>query len=326
MYRLALSTLGRSPLLTRHAFGRLQHRILVRTVASSVSGRPGSQSLPHAAENVKEELGNSVRDLAETLGGGALKVGKMASQSEGFLGITSKVASTVPTPVMVFGLAGGLPYLGTAATSFYLARQAGLSAAGLLPNIDPAVMLAAMNNCLEIQATYGAVMLSFLGALHWGMEFAGYGGYHGAQRLALGAAPVAFAWPTLMLDPATALIAQWLGFTAMWAADMRATNMGWAPSWYAQYRFYLTLLVGTCIIGTLAGTNFFGPVAGRSWTTHDLRTLRDERRRLHAENIGELGGEIEAIPGESEDSDAFVIIRELKSEDEEGEKEEKEEK
>jgi hypothetical protein len=40
-----------------------------RCVASLVSGRPGSQTLEHAATNVKEELGNSASDLAKVIAG-----------------------------------------------------------------------------------------------------------------------------------------------------------------------------------------------------------------------------------------------------------------
>lgn len=40
-----------------------------RSVASSVSMRPASQSLEHAATNVKEELGNSAADLAKAISG-----------------------------------------------------------------------------------------------------------------------------------------------------------------------------------------------------------------------------------------------------------------
>lgn len=43
-----------------------------RTVASSVSGKPGSQTLEHAATNVKEELGNSAADLAKVIAGANL--------------------------------------------------------------------------------------------------------------------------------------------------------------------------------------------------------------------------------------------------------------
>lgn len=59
------------------------------------------------------------------------------------------------------------------------------------------------------------------------MEFAGYGGHKGYSRLALGAAPILFAWPTLALQPVTALIVQWVGFTSLWWADSKATQLGW---------------------------------------------------------------------------------------------------
>ncbi len=46
------------------------------------------------------------------------------------LGITNSVAHSVPTPYIVMGLAGGLPYLGSSLTTVYLARQAGEAATG----------------------------------------------------------------------------------------------------------------------------------------------------------------------------------------------------
>lgn len=64
--------------------------------------------------------------------------------------------------------------------------------------------------------------------MHWGMEFAGFGGHKGYSRLALGAAPLLVAWPTLALEPMTALITQWVGFTGLWWADLRVTGLGWS--------------------------------------------------------------------------------------------------
>src|SRR5277367_4597357 len=34
----------------------------VRAAASQVSNRPGSQSIPHAAQNIKEEMGHAIED------------------------------------------------------------------------------------------------------------------------------------------------------------------------------------------------------------------------------------------------------------------------
>lgn len=47
------------------------------------------------------------------------------------------------------------------------------------------------------------------------------------RRLALGVVPVVWGWSTLALGPIEALIAQWVGFTWLWWADLRATSAGW---------------------------------------------------------------------------------------------------
>lgn len=131
---------------------------------------------------------------------------------------------------MVFGLAGALPYLGTSGFTVYLANQAGEAASGAVASIDSAQAILLLDQALNIQVTYGAVMLGFLGALHWGMEFAGYGGHKGSKRLLLGLAPTLLGWSTLSLDPGLALVTQWAGFTGLWYADMRATAAGWSQS------------------------------------------------------------------------------------------------
>ena len=218
----------------------------------------------------------------------------------------------------------------------YLANQASLAAQGALLNIDPGVALTLLDRALSIQVTYGAVMLSFLGALHWGMEFSGYGGHKGYQRLILGAVPILVAWPTLAMGPTTALIVQWLGFTGLWYADVKATAQGWgktilyyfrfphdtdipnrpAPKWYSQYRFYLSLLVGSCIIGTLAGISYYGPVAGHGLLSHDIQMIQDERRRRRPEVSGTIGGDIEAV-STGEAGDTYVQIRKKQKPEEE---------
>lgn len=58
---------------------------------------------------------------------------------------------------------GGLPYLGASATTVYLAHQAGVAASGLSTSIDPGVALTILDQALNFQVTYGAVLLTFLG-------------------------------------------------------------------------------------------------------------------------------------------------------------------
>ncbi|CAK5277194.1 unnamed protein product [Mycena citricolor] len=296
------STLSRSILAARHgSFKSLQTRpisplIPYRTVTNTVG--PGSQSLSHARQNIKEEAGNSIRDLAKAI------AGTNPAKEDTFIGITGTVASEVPTSVMIFGLAGGIPYIGAAATTVYLAREATLATS----TIDHSTALNVLNEALNLQVTYGAVMLSFLGALHWGMEFAGYGGYQGNRRLILGVAPVLFAWPTLALDPTMALCAQWAGFTTLWWADSWATVSGWTPKWYAQYRFYLSILTGVCIIGSLAGITYWGPVGGHGLLDKRLREIRKERAELQAKPEVYYGKEVTILPGEN----TFTRLRRTK--------------
>ncbi|KAI9508451.1 hypothetical protein F5148DRAFT_1196222 [Russula earlei] len=292
-----------------------------RAVASHVSGRPASQTISQAAVNVREEVGNSTTDWAKVIAGKDIRADDSVKPSrETFLGITSAVAYSVPTPYVVFGLLGGIPYLLASSTTIYLAHQAGLAASGVLTSLDPGVALTFLDRALNIQVTYGAVMLSFLGALHWGMEFAGFGGHKGYSRLALGAAPVIYAWPTLALDPTMALIAQWVGFTALWYADLRATIGGWAPKWYSQYRFYLSLLVGTCIIGTLASTSYWGPVAGHGLLSHDLELIRSQRKKTRPESQGTVAGVVEAV-STGKAGDAYVMVRKRQDKGEDTDKE-----
>ncbi|KAM5532947.1 hypothetical protein V8D89_013413 [Ganoderma adspersum] len=295
----------------------LTNQLPVRGAASSVSGRPGSQTLEHAAENIREEVGHSAADLAKSIAGGNVYTDNVEPAQQTFLGITNAVAHAVPIPYVVFGLAGGIPYVCSSGVTVYLAWQAGLAAQGLISSIDPGVAITVLHQALDIQTTYGAVMLSFLGALHWGFEFAGYGGHKYYPRLLLGAAPVVYGWSTLALDPMGALIAQWIGFTTMWWADLRATTAGWTPKWYSQYRFYLSVMVGTCIIGSLFATSVWGPVGGHGLISHDLNMIRAERKKRAPEGEGLVHGEVEAVAA-PEDSDHYVVVKKHENEGGEG--------
>ncbi|KAF8709495.1 hypothetical protein RHS03_03070, partial [Rhizoctonia solani] len=247
---------------------------------------------------------------------------------EDFVSITRDIAVTVPDPAMKVGLAGGIPYIGTALASVYYARQAAQAMAGQLHGVDVETSLQLLNQIQHVQVTYGAVLLGFLGAIHWGLEFAKFGGEKGYKRLALGVAPVLYAWPTLSLTPEVALAAQWAGFTAFWWADSKATSAGWTPKWYSQYRFYLSILVGGCIIGTLAGTNYFGPASSFKIDEGKLHKLDQTAAKGSLGGLATKGGRkegelsadktegIEALPAE-EGSDGYVVIKK-KAQPEEG--------
>ena len=85
----------------------------------------------------------------------------------------------VPKEVLFFGGAGLVPYIATTASTFLLAWDIkNISQDGAGYFVDQETASAVLNLLEPIQVGFGAVILSFLGAIHWGLEFAAYGGNH----------------------------------------------------------------------------------------------------------------------------------------------------
>ncbi|KAH9840420.1 Protein of unknown function (DUF3429) [Teratosphaeria destructans] len=185
----------------------------------------------------------------------------------------------VPKPAFYVGLAGVLPYLATSLSTVYCAWEINhsyASGSGLLINEKTAEL--ALHVIEPLQIGYGAVIISFLGAIHWGLEFAGYKGYHGFGRYNIGVITTALAWPTILLPIESALIAQFLIFNFLYYTDSRATKRGWAPSWYAVYRFALTFVVGASIVTTLIGRGQLPhDVAKSHGVAEKIRQLRESQ-------------------------------------------------
>lgn len=127
-------------------------------------------------------------------------------------------------------------------------------AAGLIPFVACAlaVWLAPMPwnaFALDIQLYYGAAILSFLGAAHWGLALAGYGARGDSAagctpaRLGWSVAPALVAWLSLIMVPLVGVTAQIIGFAAVFFGDLRAVKLGLAPAWYPRLRKPLTVVV-----------------------------------------------------------------------------------
>ncbi|GKZ30933.1 hypothetical protein AbraIFM66950_010707 [Aspergillus brasiliensis] len=175
----------------------------------------------------------------------------------------------VPKEALYLGMAGVIPYLATSLETVYLAwevKTAALAGDGLLFSGQSAELMLHMIE--PIQVGYGAVILSFLGAVHWGLEWAGYGGKYGYKRYAAGVIAPAVAWPTLLLPVEYALISQFLAFTFLYYNDARAAAQGRAPAWYGMYRFVLTFIVGASIVASLIGRE---QIAGTLSTEHTIK-------------------------------------------------------
>lgn len=119
-------------------------------------------------------------------------------------------------------------------------------------------------------------IISFLGAIHWGLEWAAYGGTQGYSRYFLGVTATALAWPTILMPVEYALISQFLIFNFLYYADSNAARQGWCPPWYGVYRFVLTFIVGASIVTSLVGRGQIAGEIGRpSGTADRIRAFRE---------------------------------------------------
>jgi hypothetical protein len=99
---------------------------------------------------------------------------------------------------------------------------------------------------------YGAVILSFMGAVHWGLAMAAQG--QGEQRrLALSVLPALLGWLALLLPASFGYALLLLGFAALCLLDVLAGKNGLVPSWYPPLRVRLTFgVVLSLLVGGLA--------------------------------------------------------------------------
>lgn len=110
---------------------------------------------------------------------------------------------------------------------------------------------------------YGAVILSFVGALHWGFAIA-LPGPGAAQRQRLygwSVVPALVAWPALLWGAPGASVLLVAGLVAHWVQDRQLVARTGAalPAWYLPLRTRLTLVASACL---LAGAGMVAARAG----------------------------------------------------------------
>ncbi len=149
----------------------------------------------------------------------------------------------LPLLAIVLGLGGLIPFVACAA--------------GILvfPADVPAPRL------VQALIGYGAVILSFLGAVHWGFALAGDapGGPVALRayrsRLVLGVLPALVGWVALLIplvaSPLASLLLLLLGFALTALAEARAAGQGLMPVGYMGLRWLLTAVVMLCLLAVL---------------------------------------------------------------------------
>ena len=137
-----------------------------------------------------------------------------------------------PFIISLLGYGGALPFLGLAACTYFKVA---------LPGVSP----------VEGLLTYGAVILSFIGALHWGVVMAQH--EQVVPRLASllygwSVMPALIAWAALLMPDRVGATVMALCFVACWRIDMRVIKSGLWPAWMARLRLHLT----SCAVASLA--------------------------------------------------------------------------
>ena len=106
--------------------------------------------------------------------------------------------------------------------------------AGAVWVITPGLPLKAI--ALEALILYGAVILSFLGGVRWGLAIAKMNTKL-ARPLIFSVIPSLLGWVAALLEPRAGLLILALAFSSLYVADSR---LSLAPDWYKSLRLPLT--------------------------------------------------------------------------------------
>ena len=105
----------------------------------------------------------------------------------------------------------------------------------------------------DVLIGYGAIILTFMGAVHWGLAMARGAAPGMAGWFAISVVPALIGWCALMLPPLVALTMLAFAFTAVFAVDDAAIAKDLAPAWYRRLRAPLTAaVVGSLIVAAAA--------------------------------------------------------------------------
>lgn len=140
--------------------------------------------------------------------------------------------TALPAPARLLGPAGLIPFVALA-----IAIWAGWPAAG------PAL------------AAYGATILAFLGAVHWGLALRAAPAEHGAAwaRCGLGVLPALVAWVALLLPIDAGLLLLALAIPVVAVVETVASRAGWVPRDYLRLRYLLSIGASLSMLAGWAG-------------------------------------------------------------------------
>ncbi len=102
---------------------------------------------------------------------------------------------------------------------------------------------------------YGAVVLSFLGGIQWGLAVASADRSDAWRRYGLAIVPSLAAWAGAWIGGRTGLATLAAGFGIWCIYELWSTGLGEAPSWYGRLRVGLSVVA----VASLAAAAYYGP-------------------------------------------------------------------
>lgn len=142
-------------------------------------------------------------------------------------------------------------------------RQSGIPPAahvlgwgGVLPFAALSASLWLVDDALETTVSqalvvYAAVILSFMGGVHWGVALSDTHSKMPTRQtflLCVSVLPAIAAWGAALLPPQPAVLMIASAFLALYMFDRWAVGAGHVPDWYGSLRLQLTSAVILCLI------------------------------------------------------------------------------
>ena len=135
-----------------------------------------------------------------------------------------------------------------------------LGYAGLIPfivfSIGSWFQLPIISDSTYILTAYAAIILSFMGAIHWGVAMSNTEEQNG-QYLIASVIPGLSAWIALLIPHRYAITLLMIGFIALIIYDWSVEKPQRLPAWYMPMRIRLTIVVIMCL--TITQLSFVMP-------------------------------------------------------------------
>ena len=132
----------------------------------------------------------------------------------------------IPKPALVTGLLGLLPFISLGAI---IVDQA--------PDVRGEILAALL--------AYGAVILSFLGGVRWGVAISGSSQAPLTSQLCISVIPSLVGWVAILIEKQAGLLVLTVAFSLMLLIDFLVPG---APAWYLPLRMLLSITVMACLL------------------------------------------------------------------------------